>query len=227
MSGPVDQRGPIEVHMIADLACPWCHLGLVRLDGARRLRPNLAVRLVWWPYFLNPEMPPEGMDRATYLRLKVGGEAAARRVYQRIGEAGRAEAIPFAFERMPRTPNTLLAHRLVLEAQVEGLGEPVIRALFVALFQDGRDIGDRAELLAIAEETGLERGATDAMLASARHEAEVGASHRQAESLGVQGVPVFVVDRRHAIAGAQSGEVLAGLLDVAAAAPAESGPTAP
>ena len=44
------------------------------------------------------------------------------------------------------------------------------------------------------------------------------AAHQRAERLGVRGVPVFVVDREQAIAGAQPPEVLAGLLDVAAAA---------
>jgi len=44
---------------------------------------------------------------------------------------------------------------------------------------------------------------------------EVQAAHQQAERVGVRGVPVFIVEREHAISGAQPPEVLAGLLDVA------------
>ena len=209
---------PIEVDYIADLACPWCYLGLVRLDRARAMRPGLPVRLRWWPFFLNPQMPPEGMDRQAYLRAKFGGEANARTIYARIREAGRADGVEFAFERMPRTPNTLLAQRLILLAEQHGLAEPMIRSLFQALFVDGRDIGDLDQLTPLATAAGLDQGEVESWLASDQGASEIVAGHRRAEALGVRGVPVFVVEREHAIAGAQPPEVLVGLLDLAASA---------
>ena len=217
---------PIEVGLIADLACPWCYLGLVRLDRARAMRPDQPVRLRWWPFFLNPHMPPEGMDRQAYLRAKFGRDANAQSVYARIRESGRADGVEFAFERMPRTPNTLLAHRLILLAERQGLAEPMIRSLFQALFLDGRDIGDLDQLIGLAAATGLDPDAVARHLASAEGESEVVAGHQQAERLGVRGVPVFVVDHEQAIAGAQPPEVLAGLLDVAHARHARAPGTA-
>jgi predicted DsbA family dithiol-disulfide isomerase len=209
---------PIEVELIADLACPWCYLGLVRLDRARAMRPGLSVQLRWWPFFLNPQMPPEGMDRQAYLRAKFGGDANARSIYARIRESGRADGVEFAFERMPRTPNTLLAHRLIQLAEQRGLAEAMIRVLFRALFVDGRDIGDPDELIALAAAAGLDRDEVARSLAGEQGASEVVAGHQRAEALGVRGVPVFVVDREHAIAGAQPPEVLVGLLDLAAGA---------
>jgi predicted DsbA family dithiol-disulfide isomerase len=208
-------RPSIEVGLIADLACPWCYLGLARLERARAMRPEQPVRLRWQPFFLNPELPPEGMDRQTYLRVKFGGEAAARRVYERIVESGLADGIDFAFDRMRRTPNTMLAHRLILLAEERGAGEIIIGALFRALFIDGHDIGDPQQLIELGAGAGLERTELAEFLAGERHRKEVVASHRQAERLGVRGVPVFVVGGEHVIAGAQPAEVLAGLLDLA------------
>ena len=207
---------PIEATLIADFACPWCYLGLVRLDRARALRPGLPVRLRWWPFFLNPQMPQDGMDRQAYLRAKFGGEANAASVYARIEASGRADGVEFAFERMPRTPNTLLAHRLVLLADAQGRAETLIRSLFQALFVDGRDIGDRSQLIALAAAAGLDRDAVESYLASEQGESEVLDGHRRAEALGIRGVPVFVVEGEHAVAGAQPPEVLVGLLDLAA-----------
>jgi predicted DsbA family dithiol-disulfide isomerase len=209
---------PIDVDMIADLACPWCYIGLVRLDRARAMRPDLTVRLRWWPFLLNPHLPPEGMDRASYLRAKFGGDAAARQVYERIVENARADGIAFAFERMTRTPNTVLAQRLIMFAEQQGRGEAMIRTLFRALFEEGRDIGDLETVLQLAGAAGLDRQDADTYLRSAQREKDVTLAHQRAERLGVRGVPVFVVAREHAIAGAQPPEVLAGLLDVAAAA---------
>jgi predicted DsbA family dithiol-disulfide isomerase len=216
------QAAPIEVDFVADLACPWCYLGLVRLDRARAMRPDREVRVRWRPFFLNPGMPSEGMDRADYLRRKFGGDA--RHVYRRIEDSGRADGVTFAFERMPRTPNTLLAHRLILFAEEQGKADAVIRALFRALFQEGRDVGRAEVLVEIAADAGLDPLEVSGFLQSDRLAREVNADHARAERIGIRGVPVFIFDREHAITGAQPPEVLAGLLDLAAPAPAEAAP---
>ena len=216
MSEIAAQVEPIEIDFVADLACPWCYLGLVRLDRARAIRPDRPVRVHWWPFLLNPHLPPEGMDRTSYVRRKFGGDA--QRVYQRIVDSARADGIEFAFERMPRTPNTTLAHRLILFAEEQGRADAVIRALFRALFQDGRDVGRPEVLAAIAGEAGLDRDEVSAFLAGDRLKPEVVAAHQQAGRAGIQGVPVFIVGREHAITGAQPPEILADLLDVATAA---------
>jgi len=216
MSEDPSEAMPIQVDFVADLACPWCFLGLVRLDRARAMRPDWPVRVRWRPFFLNPYMPPEGMDRATYVRRKFGGDA--REVYRRIEEAGRADGVAFAFDRMPRTPNTTLAHRLILFAEERGAGDALIRRLFRALFQEGQDVGRPEVLAAVAEQAGLDPATVREFLSGDRLRREVLAAHQQAERAGVRGVPVFIVDREHAITGAQPPEVLAGLLDVAIAA---------
>ena len=216
-TGGADQP-PIDVDLIADLACPWCYIGLVRLDRARAMRPDWPVRLRWWPFLLNPTLPPEGMDRAAYLRAKFGSDEAARQVYRRIVESAQGDGIAFAFERMKRTPNTILAQRLIAFAEQQDRSEDLIRVLFRALFEEGRDIGHLETLLELVEKAGLDRAAAETFLRSQEQAKEVVVAHQRAERLGVRGVPVFVVDREQAIAGAQPPEVLAGLLDVAAAA---------
>jgi predicted DsbA family dithiol-disulfide isomerase len=212
----------VEVQLIADLACPWCHIGLARLNRARAARPDLPVRVRWWPFMLNPHLPPDGMDRAAYVRLKFGGEAAARQVYERIRQAGREDGIAFAFERMTRTPSTLAAQRLILRAEEEGRGEPLILELFKALFERGEDIGQRDRLIEISAAAGLDTSGLLEFLDGRERAGDVIAAHQRAEQIGVRGVPVFVVGGRHAISGAQPPEILTGLLDVAAAAPAEA-----
>jgi predicted DsbA family dithiol-disulfide isomerase len=207
---------PIEIDFVADLACPWCFLGLVRLDRARAMRPDFRVVVRWRPFLLNPQLPPDGMDRAAYVRRKFGGNATA--VYRRLEESGRADGVTFAFDRMPRTPNTTRAHRLILFAEERGAADAMIRALFRALFQEGRDVGEPEVLAALAEQVGLDRDEVGDFLAGDRLARDVVAAHQQAERAGVRGVPVFIVDHEHAITGAQPPEVLADLLDVAIAA---------
>ena len=217
MDVQVDEPNIVTVEMIADLACPWCYLGLVRLDKARALRPALQVGLRWWPYMLNPQLPKDGMDRQTYLRAKFGGDAKASKIYQRIEDDGRDEGVAFAFDEIRRTPNTIAAQRLVLLAEDQGLGEAMIRTLFKALFEDGVDIGNIDALHSLGETAGMAKDDIDKLFSGDVHSADIIRGHQRAQMMGVQGVPVYIVDRQHVIAGAQAPEVLAGLLDVASA----------
>jgi hypothetical protein len=57
---------------------------------------------------------------------------------------------------MPRTPNTMLAQRLILFAEERGQADAVIRALFRALFQEGREAKAERAFREIAR---LSRGA--------------------------------------------------------------------
>lgn len=218
MDMQVDDRNAVTVEMIADLACPWCYLGLVRLNKARALRPGLAVSLRWWPYLLNPQLPRDGMDRRTYLRAKFGGDANADRIYARIKAAGREDGLTFAFSKIQRTPNTVFAQRLILLAEAGDKGELMIETLFKAMFEEGRDIGNVDQLMELAEAVGLTREDVSALFTGDRFAADIVRGYQRAQMIGVQGVPVYVVDREHIIAGAQAPEVLAGLLDVAGTA---------
>ena len=94
----------------------------------------------------------------------------------------------------------------------------MIRALFRALFQEGRDVGRPEALATVAADAGLDRDEVSEFLSSDRLARDVIVAHQQAERIGIHGVPVFIVDREHAITGAQPPEVLADLLDVAVAA---------
>ena len=204
MSADPENSHPVNVEMIADLACPWCYIGLVRLEKAVALRPMIDVRLQWWPYLLNPQLPKEGMDRQTYLRSKFGSDAQARQIYQRIKEAGAEEGIPFAFEKMTRTPNTVAAQRLILLAQSRNKGDVLIRALFRALFEEGADIGKTEALIALGEAVGIARADIEALFAGNDFGADIIRGHQRATMMGVQGVPCYLVNREHVISGRTS-----------------------
>ena len=72
---------------------------------------------------------------------------------------GKSVGIDFAFDRIERQPNTLDAHRLISWAQAQGDAEDVVERLFRAYFLEGRLIGDRDVLAAIAGEAGLSAAA--------------------------------------------------------------------
>ena len=209
-------KARLGIEIVYDLVCPWCFLGARRLMRTLRRRPDLLFELTWRPFLLNPDMPRLGMARPDYVVRKFGGGDRARRLYASIAEIGRAEGVQFRFERIRRTPSSIDAHRLVRYASRFGRADEMVEALFSAHFTDGRDIGDHAVLLSIAQACGLDPVAVRRFLSADAEADAVHADNLRAHRLGINGVPCFVIAGRHAIAGAQEPEVIERLLDVAA-----------
>lgn len=183
---------------------------------ALRARPDLAATLTWRPFLLNPDIPETGIPRAEYLVRKFGGEERARRLHATIAELGRAEGVQFRFDRIRRIPSSLDAHRLVRLAARMGYADRAVDALFAAYFCDGADIGHDETLVAIGHRLGIDSAAVMRAISSQAEATAVHADNLRAHRLGINGVPCFVIEGRHAIAGAQEPEVLDRLLDVAA-----------
>ncbi|MBM3567299.1 MAG: DsbA family oxidoreductase [Alphaproteobacteria bacterium] len=207
---------PILIEVVSDAICPWCFVGKRRLERALASRPELAAKVEWRPFMLNPDMPPGGMDRATYMRLKFGGTERAQGVYQPIVDAGKQEGIAFAFDRIARTPATIDAHRLIRWARNGGLQDAVVEALFRRYFLEGEDIGRGEVLVAVAEAAGMDAALVGELLAKDADVELIRAEDRAARAVGISGVPCFVIDQRYAVPGAQDPEIIAQVLDLAA-----------
>jgi predicted DsbA family dithiol-disulfide isomerase len=207
----------MQIDVFFDPICPWCFIGKRRLQHALGQRPAISAALNWRPFMLNPDMPPQGMERHAYLLHKFGTEARVRRLLGALEATGQSEEIGFNFEDIQHTPATHDAHRLVKYATEHGQGEPVVESLFRAFFIEGRDIGLLDELSAIGRSVGLDGGALDAYLDSTVDASWVIEQNSHAHRLGVNGVPCFLFNNELALQGAQPPEILARLLDAAAA----------
>jgi len=208
-------KARLSIEVVYDLVCPWCFLGVNRLLRTLHRRPDMSYDLTWQPFLLNPDMPRAGMARPDYIIRKFGGAERARRLYASISEIGRAEGLLFRFDAIRRTPNSLDAHRLVRFATRFGRADTTVAALFSAHFTEGRDIGELQVLGEIADANGLDARAAEWFLAGDEEIDAVHADNLRAHRLGINGVPCFVIDGAHAIAGAQEPEVIERLLDVA------------
>lgn len=203
------------IEIYSDLICPWCYIGLHRIDRALAERPGRHFERRWMAFELNPDMPPAGMDRISYLAAKFGGLERARQIYSVIEESAERDGIPLTFDRVRRTPSTRDAHRLVRHAARQNLADAMTRRLFQAYFVEGRDIGDRDVLVELAGECGLDSHDVRHFLAGDGELAVVRANQAAARQLGIQAVPCFIFGQRFALAGAQEPGTFLPLLDLA------------
>ena len=206
----------MHIDIFSDTICPWCFIGKRRLERALTERPQPDLTVSWRAFQLNPDMPAEGMERGRYLEIKFGGAVNAQAVYEQVCVAGDSENIPFAFDKMTRTPNTVDSHRLIRFAGDKGdkAQDAVVEALFNAYFLETRDIGDAEVLIETAAAAGLNPEEARAFLASGAQAEAIRAEDSSARGAGINGVPCFIFNRRHALAGAHPPEVLFQIFDL-------------
>lgn len=204
-----DTSEVIEIDVISDVMCPWCYIGKRRLEKALAMVPDVPVDIRWRPFQLDHTIPESGMDRKEYLRKKFGSDEQAAQVYGPVRAAGKDEAIPFQFDKITISPNTLNAHRIIRWAMAEGVQNAVVERLFQLYFVEGANLTDKTVLADAAVEAGLERAVVERLLESDADLEETKAEISQAQQMGVTGVPAFIIGNRYAVMGAREPEAIA------------------
>lgn len=201
----------VRIDLVSDIACPWCAIGYRRLEHAlARLESEVAVELVWQPFELNPDMPPEGEPILEHLCRKYGLDAAS--VERSQGEMMTLAddlGLNFRSARERRAQSTFDAHRVLAWAAEQGRATALNLALFDAYFGAAKNPSDPAVLREAAETAGLDGAEAEAIARSDRYAEEVRAAKRRFVEAGVDAVPAFILDHRWLVSGAQPPDVLA------------------
>lgn len=153
--------------------------------------------MTWLPFDLHPEYPPAGIPRAELLARYGPFE---ERLRGRFAEEG--------LEYMPNrdiVPNSFAALRLTELARDLDRHDEMHDRLMDAYWREGVNIGDRGELRRLAQDLPDEE--VERVLATDAYADRVHASTSQAVSVGVTGVPAWVIDGKMIVPGAQPREV--------------------
>lgn len=208
-------RKIMHIEIFFDTICPWSYIAIRRLNEALRANPQGNLQTIWSPFLLNPQMPPGGAGRQSYLISKFGAMERVNRALEHLAPMGREVGIEFDFGSIDRTPNTILAHRLIRRADQVDLGPAAVDALFSAFFEQGLDTGKPEVLIAIGRDLGLGEDALVAYLADMEDREKILGQFARARRLGIRTVPSFIFDGRFSISGAQDSSIFARMFEVA------------
>ena len=117
------------------------------------------------------------------------------------------EAAGLNYNPSQKLPNTRHALEVTEAAREAGLHDPVHTRLMHAYWSEGMDLGDDDVLLDLVAEAGLDRDVAAEALADGRYSDRVVASTQEANRIGINAIPAFVLDRRLLILGAQPEEL--------------------
>jgi predicted DsbA family dithiol-disulfide isomerase len=204
----------LELEIWSDIACPWCYIGKRRLERALgHFEHADAVRITWRSFELDPHAPPERTgDLAGHLARKYGlAIEQAREAQRQLTATAAVEGLAFRFD-LARSGNTFDGHRLIHIAREHGAQDAMKERLMRAYFSEGLLISDPGTLIAAGAEIGLPEGEVREVLVGERFAAEVRADEQTALTLGISGVPTFIVDRKVGVTGAQPPELLLEML---------------
>ncbi len=216
MSAPSAATASVHVDVISDVVCPWCYIGKRRLETAITLVPDIAVDVNWRPYFLNPWIPREGIDRQTYLETKFGSAERYAVLAERVVAAAAMEELVYAPDKVNRQPNTLDCHRLILWSRSASDPGRMKQRLMELYFAEGADLTDPKVLIQAAVDCGMDGNLVRRLLASDADIDRIENEANSAKEAGIDGVPCFVFGGSLIVTGAQSPEYLANAIARAA-----------
>ncbi len=217
-TNPQEKTNPkMKIEIWSDVMCPFCYIGKRKIETALSQFENANdVEIEWKSFQLNPNMitdPSKNviehlseakgipLEQAKAMNVPVTKMAADLGLTYNLNEAVVA--------------NSFKAHRFSHYAKTKGKQLEAEEALFKAYFTDGLNTDDNETLLTIADEIGLDKEETKAVLISNQFADEVNKELMEAQQLGITGVPSFVFDRKYAISGAQEAAVFQNTLSKA------------
>jgi len=195
---------PFRIRVFSDYICPWCYIGLKRLE---QLREAFDIEVDWQPYELHPEIPPEG----TPIQGVFGGTPRAAAYFENLQQYASGAGIDL--RRPPVIANSHLALEAAEFARDHGRFEPYHLTLFHACFEEARDIGDPGVLCELAGNCGLDGEALAEALRSKRYASLVDQRTQEAHQQSISGTPSFIFDDRFTLLGAQEYRVFEDLAE--------------
>lgn len=182
-----NEKPPLTVSVFADYICPFCYIGSARL---LRLREHYALDVDWCFVEIHPETPASGMP------LEALGYPPQQwaRMMRNLYDMASRDGILIAERQF--TTNSRQALRLAEAAK--DCGDEVFyalhEALFASFFGERENIGDPLILQRLAQEAGMPAASIErALIGNPELEARMLAHRRRATSLGIGGVPAFII----------------------------------
>lgn len=202
----------LRIDVFDDPACPWCLVGLKRLDNAvEALGDRAQVEITHHPFLLDPSASPEGEDIVEVLTNKYGRPPFA--AWERLEAEAKSAGLDLDMRKQKWRYWSQPALSLIAAAADKGTQHALAVALGRANYLEAVNIADVDVLADIATLHGFTAEEARAVATSTDiHDAVVTAA-QEASRQGITGVPFFIFDNKYALSGAQPQDVFSAVID--------------
>ena len=207
----MDSNNKMKVDVWSDIMCPFCYIGKRHYEAALKQFANSdQVEIVWHSFQLDPTIPMQSNKQQNvfeYLAERKGMSIEqSLKAYESVLHMAKNAGLEFNLDQAI-VANSFNAHRLIQMAKTKGKGDEIEEKLFLAYFVEGKDFGNQDVLVEIGKSIGLTDIDVNEALTNDDYSYSVNQDIKEAQNLGIRGVPFFIFNRKHAISGAQPVEV--------------------
>lgn len=195
----------MKIEIWSDIMCPFCYIGKRQLETALAEFPNGEFEIEWKSFQLDPTITPQsGKDVYTFLAERKGiSVEQSIEMHKGVVERAKNVGLDYHFDKAIIS-NSLTAHRIIHLAKTKNLGDKMEEIFFKAYFTDGKDLNNAQTLVELGSKAGLDSKEVQEVVENENlYLSDVNSDIREAQEIGVQGVPFFVFDRKYAVSGAQ------------------------
>lgn len=202
----------VKIAMIHDFVCSWCAIGYQHLMAAAD-ELGMELELAFLPHQLNPDMQTEGMDIREYFKLTHGWSDAKHEQYREDLVATAKDAgVHIDFRYRTRYFNTHLAHRLMAEANAEGVDRNLHEIVLSAYHAHGLNISKPDVLVELAGRAELSEDATTRALDLSNTCFLYNKAVSRRAEFNTPSVPAWIVNDKKLIVGSHSRDFFKALL---------------
>ncbi|MCC4323635.1 DsbA family protein [Limosilactobacillus reuteri] len=174
----------MEIQYWADIACPYCYMGITQLQRAlKELKIADQTPLKFMSFQLDPTLPTTT-------------DLSMTEYYAKTHQLTKQEA----------ATQIQKIDQLAADIDLPILNKAVKR-LYQLYFNDNESIADYEALTVAMNEIGLPVANVKKVLESNQYEDEVRKNERRAFMIGMPSAPLFVINNKYSITGAQPYEV--------------------
>lgn len=168
----------------------------------------------WQPFQINHCIRPESEDYRQVMIGRLGGVPQFEARMRQYNEYGAHYGLKFNMDVVKYIPNTTLSHQLIAIAP-EDKKEQLIEMIYTAYFEDGINIGDVNAIVQIAKACGITNDEAElkTRLLNGDQIEKVELGQRNAQKLGIRGVPNFVINEEISLSGLRSPDEFIALIE--------------
>lgn len=187
----------LKIVVFSDYICPFCYIGFYRIE---QLKEHYDLEVEWRPFEIHPETPNEGTELKNLPFPKEYLDVMKANIKKLADDVG------ISLRLSDKLPNSRLALYISEFARENGKFDDFHKLVFDSYWKDGKDIGDQALLLGLAETIDLNRNEILDYIISEEPKSVLMKSLKDLRQYGINGVPTFVIGDK-IVVGAQPYDV--------------------
>ncbi len=195
----------LKVEIWSDVMCPFCYIGKRKFEkGLAEFAHKNNVEVIWKSFQLDPSLKTDPNTNINKMLAEKKGWTLekAKEMNDYVTNLAKQVGLTYNFDKAI-VANSFDAHRFSHLAQKHGLQDKAEETLFSAYFTEGKNTADPATLIELGKNIGIDVSEVEEMLVGKKFADEVKKDINEAQQIGVNGVPFFVINRKYAISGAQ------------------------